>query len=94
MAANYKGPPIFFEDHYNSTDAQQAWVEMKRAEHWVHGGDCVQYGHTKTSEPLVRMKYAGRKGVSAWFPLFRAAKNWNKQYDQAMRKHKNLVSKA
>ena len=84
---------MHFKDHYNCEETQRAWIEMKKAEYWTTG-ESMEYGHTKDGEPYVRMVKMGQEGKSMWYPLYQAAKKWNKAYDTAFRNWKILVEHA
>ena len=78
-------------DHYNSGEAQDAWIKNERAKYWCSGRD-VEYGHTTDSQPYVRLVYSYLQGKSMWYPLFKAAKTWNEMSQQAHQAYKRAVT--
>ena len=92
-AHNYQGPRMSWGDHYNSREAQEAWVRKERAKYWCEGKG-VEYGHTRDSLPHVRLVYGPIRGKSMWYPLFKAAKTWNEMSMDANQAYKRAVTNA
>ena len=84
---------MVYEDHYNSRETQEAWIKLERAESWL-SGNSVEYGHTKTGDPFVRLDYGRIRGKSMWFPLYDAAQKWSEMRKKALDEYNELYVKA
>ena len=65
---NYQDPRIDHEDYSNCYKAQEAYIRVIRADYWCSGKG-VEYGHTDSGQPYVRMVIAPQKGKTMWYPL-------------------------
>ena len=92
-SANYRGPTIVYEDHYNDTETQEAWTKKERAEYWCQG-ESVEYGHDNTHRPHVRLVYSLQRGKSMWYPLYEAAHRWQVMKEKAFDDYKKLLQTA
>ena len=90
---NYQGPRMSWSDHYNSREAQNAWIRKEKSAFWCTK-DGLEYGHSIDSIPHVRLVYGGNKGKSMWYPLYKAAKKWNKIDEEAQLTYRRALSRA
>ena len=90
---NYQGPKISWSDHFNNLEAQDAWIRKQRSDYWCSGKG-VEYGHDKDSQPFVRLLYGPIRGKSMWYPLYKAAQNWNKKNMEAHQAYRRALTNA